>query len=152
MGDGFLIEFASVVEATQCSIEIQKTVFLLNGEVSKNINLRFGIHLGDIIETENDIYGDGVNIAARLESHSTPGGICISSAVHDQINGDRLFILKNIKHPVKAYTLDRCNRGKVERYQETYGLFNPKSIDVSAAERPSIIIMPFKNLSGDDSG
>ena len=69
MGDGFLIEFASVVEATQCSIEIQKSVFQLNGEdqSKKNINLRFGIHLGDIIEAENDIYGDGVNIAARLE-------------------------------------------------------------------------------------
>ena len=69
MGDGFLIEFASVVEATQCSIEIQKSVFQLNSEdkSKKNINLRFGIHLGDIIETENDIYGDGVNIAARLE-------------------------------------------------------------------------------------
>ena len=162
MGDGFLIEFASVVEATQCSIEIQKSVFKLNGEdqSKKNINLRFGIHLGDIIETENDIYGDGVNIAARLESHSTPGGICISSAVHDQINGkiDYSFQefgnlnLKNIKHPVKAYTLDSdAIEAKLNDIKQTYGLFNPKSIDVSAAERPSIIIMPFKNLSGDDS-
>ena len=89
MGDGFLIEFVSVVEATQCSIEIQKSILQFKGEKGgkNNLILRFGIHLGDIIESEDDIYGDGVNIAARLESHSTPGGICISSAVYDQING-----------------------------------------------------------------
>ena len=162
MGDGFLIEFASVVEATQCSIEIQKSILQFDGEDKgkKDIVLRFGVHLGDIIETEDDIYGDGVNIAARLESHSTPGGICISSAVHDQINGkvDYSFKefgnlnLKNIKHPVKTYTLDAdAIEAKLNDIEQNYGLFNPKSIDVSAAERPSIIIMPFKNLSGDDS-
>ena len=101
-----------------------------------------------------------MNIAARLESHSTPGGICISSAVHDQINGkvDYSFKefgnlnLKNIKHPIKTYTLDTdAIEAKLNDIEQNYGLFNPKSIDVSAAERPSIIIMPFKNLSGDDS-
>ena len=124
---------------------------------AKNINLRFGIHLGDIIETENDIYGDGVNIAARLESHSTilGGGSGISSVVHDQINGkiDYLFQefgnlnLKNIKHPIKAYTLDLdAIEAKLNDIEQSYGLFNPERADVSAAERPSIIIMPFKKI------
>ena len=81
MGDGFLIEFVSVVEATQCSIEIQKSILQFDDEDGgkKNIILRFGIHLGDVIETENDIYGDDVNIASRLESISPEGGICISN-------------------------------------------------------------------------
>ena len=89
MGDGFLIEFASVIEATQCSIEIQKSIIKrdVNNKGKIKISLRIGIHMGDILETESDIYGDGVNIAARLESQSLPGGVCIKSTVHDQING-----------------------------------------------------------------
>ena len=89
MGDGFLIEFTSVIEATQCSIEIQKSI-IKRDEKNKGrtkISLRIGIHMGDILETESDIFGDGVNIAARLESQSLPGGVCISSTVHDQIYG-----------------------------------------------------------------
>ena len=86
MGDGFLIEFTSVIEATQCSIEIQKSILKRDAKIKETkISLRIGIHMGDILETESDIFGDGVNIAARLESQSLPGGVCISSTVHDQI-------------------------------------------------------------------
>ena len=99
--------------------------------------------MGDIIETENDIYGDGVNIAARLESHSSPGGICISSTVYDQITGkiDYYFNefgnlnLKNIKNPVKVYMLDEDTiNDNMNDGPQNYGLYEPDSFDLSAAE------------------
>ena len=162
MGDGFLIEFASVIEATQCSIEIQKSIIKRDAKNKgkTKISLRIGIHMGDILEPESDIFGDGVNIAARLESQSLPGGVCISSTVHDQINGkiDYKFKefgklnLKNIKNPVTVYMLDNDTiNAKINDISQNYGLYEPNSFDLSAAERPSIIIMPFKNLSGDDN-
>ena len=162
MGDGFLIEFASVIEAAQCSIKIQKSILQFRTKLSsnRNISLSIGLQMGDIIETESDIYGDGVNITAKPESHSSPGGICISSTVYDQINGkiDYYFNefgnlnLKNIKNPVKVYMLDEDTiNANMNDGPQNYGLYEPDSFDLSAAERPSMIIMPFKNLSGDDN-
>jgi adenylate cyclase len=86
-GDGLLIEFASVVDAVRCAVEVQREMIARNASVSagRRIEFRIGINVGDIIIEDGDIFGDGVNIAARLEALAEPGGICISSAVHEQV-------------------------------------------------------------------
>jgi adenylate cyclase len=88
-GDGMLVEFASAVDAARCAVEVQRGMAEKNTEIAqaRRIEFRIGIHLGDIIIDDNDIFGDGVNIAARLESIAVPGGISISRAVHDQVRG-----------------------------------------------------------------
>jgi adenylate cyclase len=88
-GDGVLVEFASVVNAVQCAVEIQQEMVQRNGEVpqERRIEFRIGINLGDIIIDDNDIYGDGVNVAARLEGLAEPGGICISGDAYRQVRG-----------------------------------------------------------------
>jgi class 3 adenylate cyclase len=115
MGDGALVEFASVVDAVECSLAIQRGMAERNAEVTKErrIDLRIGVHLGDVIVEGEDIYGDGVNVAARLEGLSEPGGICISQQAFDQIEtklhlryedlGDQR--VKNIARPVHAYRI-----------------------------------------------
>jgi adenylate cyclase len=114
-GDGMLVEFPSVVDAVRCAVEIQRLMVDRNAKVSedKRITLRIGVNLGDVIIDGNDIYGDGVNIAARLEALAEPGGICISRVVRDQIR-DRLPYpfedmgeqsVKNIARPVRAYSM-----------------------------------------------
>ena len=86
-GDGLLIEFSSVVDALRCAVELQQGMTERNAEVreTRSIEFRIGINLGDIILDEDDIYGDGVNVAARLEALTEPGGICVSRVVHDQV-------------------------------------------------------------------
>ena len=86
-GDGLLVEFASVVDAVRCAVELQREMALRNVEVHemRRIEFRIGINLGDIIIEEHDIYGDGVNVAARLEALAKPGGICVSRVVRDQV-------------------------------------------------------------------
>jgi adenylate cyclase len=114
-GDGLLVEFPSVVNAVRCAIEIQRAMVDRNAEIAEDrrILFRVGINLGDIIVEDDDIFGDGVNIAARLEALAAPGGICISGSVHDHI-GDRLPYafddigeqsVKNIARPVPAYAM-----------------------------------------------
>ena len=116
MGDGTLIEFASVVDAVRCAVAIQSGVAERNSEVPENkrILFRIGINLADVIVEGDDLYGDGVNIAARLEALAEPGGICISHTVHDQVR-KRLDLtyrdlgektVKNIVEPVHAYEVD----------------------------------------------
>jgi class 3 adenylate cyclase len=87
-GDGALVEFGSVVDAVRCAVEIQRCISAQNTDVpqDKRIELRIGVHVGDIIVDENDIYGDGVNIAVRLEGLAEPGGICISDDAHRQVS------------------------------------------------------------------
>jgi adenylate cyclase len=110
-GDGLLIEFASVVDAVRCAVELQEGIAGHNAEVpaEKRIEFRIGINLGDIIVEDDDIYGDGVNIAARVEALADPGGICVSRVVHDQVR-DKLDLafedigeqqVKNIARPVR---------------------------------------------------
>ncbi|HMD63737.1 MAG TPA: adenylate/guanylate cyclase domain-containing protein, partial [Stellaceae bacterium] len=86
-GDGLLVEFASVVDAVRCAVDVQREMALRNAEVPTNqrIEFRIGINLGDIIKDGRDVYGDGVNVAARLEALATPGGICVSRVVRDQV-------------------------------------------------------------------
>src|SRR5712691_505210 len=114
-GDGMLVEFASVVDAVRCAVEVQRAMVDRNAETAedKRITFRIGVNLGDVIIDEDDIYGDGVNIAARLEALAEPGGICISRVVRDQIR-DKLPYpfedrgeqsVKNIARPVRVYAL-----------------------------------------------
>src|SRR5215472_10203712 len=109
-GDGLLVEFASVVDAVRCAVEIQRAMAERNVEVvaERRIEFRMGINLGDVILDEGDLYGDGVNIAARLEALAEPGEICVSRVVHDQVR-DRIEIafedrgeqrVKNIARPI----------------------------------------------------
>ena len=114
-GDGVLVEFVSAVDAARCSVEVQRGMAAQNADVPRDfrIELRIGIHIGDIIIDDNDIFGDGVNIAARLEGVAEPGGVCISDDAQRQIRGkvDMTFDdigpknLKNIAEPVRAWRL-----------------------------------------------
>ncbi len=114
-GDGMLAEFASAVDATRCAVDIQLAMASanLNIAASKRIELRIGIHVGDIISDDGDIFGEGVNIAARLEGLADPGGVCVSARVQEDVEG-RLDIvfkdsgeqqLKNIARPVRVYRI-----------------------------------------------
>ena len=114
-GDGFLAEFASVVDAVRCAAEVQRGMIEREPDVSEERRIRFriGVNLGDVIVEEHDIFGDGVNIAARLEGLAEPGGVCVSRVVHDQIR-DKLPYpfedrgeqrVKNVARPVRIYSL-----------------------------------------------
>src|SRR6266403_2647198 len=114
-GDGMLVEFASAVDATRCAVEVQRGVAVHSADVAQDLRIKFriGIHVGDIIIDENDIFGDGVNIAARLEGIAEPGGVCISDDAYRQIRGkvDVAFedmgsqTLKNIVEPMRAWRM-----------------------------------------------
>ena len=115
MGDGALVEFASVVDAVQCAVEIQRAMAARNDGVpdAQRIVFRIGINLGDVIVEGDDIYGDGVNVAARLEGLAEPGGICISDIVHQSVKAKLDFVfedlgpqtVKNIAEPVHAFRI-----------------------------------------------
>nr|WP_233288132.1 adenylate/guanylate cyclase domain-containing protein [Bradyrhizobium brasilense] len=155
-GDGMLAEFGSVVDAVRCAIEVQRGMAERNATVPqlKRIEFRIGIHVGDIIVDENDIFGDGVNIAARLEGIAEPGGICISDDAQRQIRGkvDAVFAdmgsqnLKNIAEPMRAWRL-RANAG-----HPAGAPIEPPVDSVQALalpDKPSIAVLPFENMSGD---
>jgi adenylate cyclase len=151
-GDGMLVEFASAVDAARCAVEVQRGMAGENTEVpqAKRIEFRIGIHLGDIIIDGNDIFGDGVNIAARLESIAVPGGVSISRAVHDQVR-DRINVcfddkgeiaLKNIARPVQVFAVSGAKESKTT--------VSPDSKPALALpDKPSIAVLPFTNMSGD---
>ena len=146
IGDGVLIEFASAVDAVRCAVEIQKGMIERNASVpqEKRIEIRYGVHIGDIIIEEGDIFGDGVNIAARLEGIAQPGGICISDDAYRQVRGklDVDFLdageqeLKNIARPVRVYQLQ-------------LGSGSTEAPALALPHKPSIAVLPFQNLSGD---
>ena len=123
-GDGLLVEFASVVDAVRCAVEVQREMIARNANVpaGRRLEFRMGINVGDIIIEDGDIFGDGVNIAARLEALAEPGGICVSAAAHDQVR-DRLDIgfedlgeqqVKNIARPVRVYSVGSRSSGPQE--------------------------------------
>jgi adenylate cyclase len=155
-GDGFLAEFASVVDAVRCAVEIQRGMGDREPEVPEERRMRFriGINLGDVIVEEQDIFGDGVNVAARLEGLAEPGGICISRVVRDQVR-DRLDYtfedlgeqnVKNITRPVRVYGL------RPEGITDLPAPGVPPLSEVpqpAVAPRLSIVVLPFANLSND---
>jgi adenylate cyclase len=130
-GDGMLVEFASAVGAARCAAKIQLAVASQNADVPQDarIDFRIGIHVGDIIVDDNDLFGDGVNIAARLEGLSEPGGICISDDTQRQIRGkvDIVFedmgmrILKNISEPMRAWRFQKWFRPAVKVRKAAFG-------------------------------
>jgi TolB-like protein/class 3 adenylate cyclase len=148
MGDSVLVEFPSAVDAVQCALELQKGFAKANEDVPEAqwIVLRIGINLGDIIVEGQDIYGDGVNVAARLEGLAEPGGIYVSGTVHDHVAskmgltfddlGERT--LKNIEKPVRLY---RAGTGTAKEYAVCPAPALP--------DKPSIAVLPFVNMSGD---
>lgn len=154
-GDGMLVEFPSVVNAVACAADIQRRMRERNVDVpeERRIEFRIGVHLGDIIFEDNDIYGDGVNIAARIESIAKPGGVAVSGSVRDNV-GNRLDLsfedtgeqtLKNIDRPVRVYNVDLFAGAPPPRV--TNGAASPKP--APAKEKPSIAVLPFNNMSGD---
>ncbi len=149
-GDGILAEFPSVVSAVACAVEMQRTIRERNADTppDQRIEFRIGVNLGDVIVEGDDIYGDGVNVAARLEALAEAGGICVSAIVHDQVQGklDCDFedigkqSLKNITRPVRVYRVrDACAASNGRSTLATPPL----------PDKPSIAALPFANLSGD---
>ena len=155
-GDGLLVEFASVLDAVRCAVEVQQGMAARNAEVpeERRIEFRIGINLGDVIRDGRDIFGDGVNVAARLEALAEPGGICVSRVVRDQVR-DRLDYtfedmgerqVKNIARPLRVYTLRR------EAVANLSTISSPPTTSSSspiAAPRLSIVVLPLANLSND---
>jgi adenylate cyclase len=155
-GDGFLAEFASVVDAVRCAVEIQRGMLDREPEVpeKRRIRFRIGINLGDVIVEQHDIFGDGVNVAARLEALAEPGGVCISRMVRDQIRDKLPYAfddlgeqsVKNIARPVRVYAL------RAQAFVDPPAAMVPHAVPISqppAAPRLSIVVLPFANLSDD---
>jgi adenylate cyclase len=154
-GDGLLIEFASVVDAVLCSVEVQREMVARNADVPPNrrIEFRMGINIGDIIKDSRDIYGDGVNVAARLETLAEPGGICVSRVVHDQVRDKLNFSfedmgeqrVKNIARPVHVHRIVLGERpASPEPARGTSTQPAP-----ALPDKPSIAVLAFQNMSGD---
>ena len=148
-GDGLLVEFASVIDALRCAAEVQAAVAESNATLSpyRRIEFRVGINVGDIVVEDGDIFGDGVNVAARLEGVAEPGGICVSARVQEDAAGrlDLAFEdigeqqLKNIARPVRAYRVATSARGAITRHDA----------DPPLPDKPSIAVLPFQNMSAD---
>jgi len=152
MGDGVLAEFGSVVDAVRLAVQVQEGVAERNAELpeERRIAFRVGINLGDVVIDGDDIHGDGVNVAARLEALAEPGGICISAAVHDQVR-DRLDLhfedlgerqVKNLDRPVHVW------RWATEASPLAAAL-SATSAPLALPDKPSIAVLPFDNMSGD---
>ena len=149
-GDGMLVEFPSVVNAVDCAAEVQRGMRNRNLDVAEDrrIEFRIGVNLGDVIVDDDDLYGDGVNVAARLETVARPGGVAVSQSVRDNV-GNRLDLqfedigdqqLKNIEFPVRVYNVI---------FGEASSRPEEKPAGQVEADKPSIAVLPFNNMSGD---
>jgi adenylate cyclase len=152
-GDGLLIEFASIVDAVRCAVVMQQGIKDRNTHIneSRRIRLRIGINVGDVIVDDGDIFGDGVNVAARLEALAQPGEICVSATVREHV-GEKLPIgfsdfgehqVKNIARPVHVYRIETCLA------DESDAEISPEPAMLTLPDRPSIAVLPFINMSGD---
>ena len=160
-GDGALIEFRSVVDAVRCAIEVQNGMLERNAGLppERRIEFRIGIHLGDVVEeSDGDLMGDGINIAARLEGIARPGAICLSEDAYRQVKA-RLDLavsdlgqtqLKNIAEPVRVYSLQVGVAAETKRVsQPRAGVLETPSPRLALPDKPSIAVLPFINMSGD---
>jgi adenylate cyclase len=152
-GDGLLIEFASIVDAVRCAVVMQQGMEDRNANVNESQRVRFrvGINVGDVIVEDDDIFGDGVNVAARLEALAQPGEICVSATVREHV-GEKLPIgfvdlgehsVKNIARPVHVYRIET----RVEPKNAVQG--EPAHAMLALPDRPSIAVLPFTNMGGD---
>ena len=156
-GDNLFSEFKSVVDAVKCAIEIQRKLSERNTKVpeERRMEYRIGINLGDVIDDGGRIYGDGVNVAARLESMADPGGIFISGAVYDQIkkklNLDYQFLgkksAKNIEEPIYVYRVPITSDAAAQRMIKA----TVEKMAFTLPQKPSIAVLPFTNMSGDST-
>src|SRR3984893_15101297 len=150
-GDGLLVEFASVVDAVRCAVEVQQEMAERNvgAPEEQRIQFRIGINLGDIIKDGRDIYGDGVNVAARLEALAEPGGICVNRVVRDQVRDKLDFAfedageqrVKNIARPLRVY---HVRPGRVAGEE-----MNAPQLPLALPDKPSLAVLPFTNMSGE---
>jgi adenylate cyclase len=153
-GDGMLAEFVSAVDAARCAVEVQRGIAVHSADVAQDLRIEFriGIHVGDIIFDDDDIFGDGVNIAARLEGIAEPGGVCISGDAHRQIRGkvDIVFddmgpqVLKNIAEPMRAW---RCQINASASSEAPTKPSVETAQPVAIADNPSIAVLPFSCFS-----
>jgi class 3 adenylate cyclase len=155
-GDGMLAEFPSVVAAVRCAVELQRAMIDREAGTPEDRRIRFriGINLGDVIVEYGDIFGDGVNVAARLEALADPSGICISRMVHDQIRDKLPYAfehlceqsVKNIARPVRVFAL---RPEAVASLPSPSGAPGPSTSQPPVAPRLSIVVLPFANLGND---
>lgn len=158
-GDGLLVEFPSVVDAVRCAVDVQREMLTRNAEVAadRRIEFRMGIHVGDIVVEQNDIFGDGVNIAARLETLAEPGGIAVSARVQEDAEGrlDVVFVddgqhqLKNIARPVRVYRVQLAAVAAGAPVAPPAAPSAEPASPAPASEMPSIAVLPFQNLTAE---
>src|SRR5437764_9102499 len=156
-GDSVLAEFGSAVDAVQCAMEAQDALGKANSTLSQNrqINFRIGVHVGDVMVRAGDLFGDGVNIAARLQTLATAGGLCVSGVTYDQVR--KILPLeftdlgaqtvKNIEEPIRAYEVRPQGEATPSALKELSSLDDRKPLPLP--DRPSIAVLPFQNMSGD---
>jgi len=152
-GDSLLVEFASAVDAVQCAVELQARLAERNGETPEDCRMTFrmGVNLGDVIADEGTIYGDGVNVASRLEKLAEPGSVVVARSIHEQVKGKLPYAftdmgehtVHNIPEPVRAY---RVTRGETMAAQATNLPIGPQP---TLPDKPSLAVLPFTNMSGD---
>ena len=158
-GDGMLVEFASIVDALRCAVDVQRQMAERNAAVpaERRIEFRIGLNVGDIIIDDKDIFGDGVNIAARLEALAPPGGICVSRVVRDQVRDKLDFSfedlgeqqLKNIARPIRTHRVVIDTSNSPARAGDARASAPAPAPARSPPQRPSIAVLPFANMSGD---
>src|SRR5476651_872226 len=151
-GDSVLAEFGSAVDAVQCAVEAQAALAEANVDLSpdRHINFRIGVHVGDVMIKGGDLFGDGVNIAARLQTLASAGGVCLSGVAHDQVRKILPFaftdlgaqVVKNIEEPVRAFSVSVKGASAVAGASNT-------TMPLALPDKPSIAVLPFQNMSGD---
>jgi adenylate cyclase len=152
-GDGMLVEFASAVDAVNCAMAVQGKMAERDSGASPKITFRIGINVGDIIIDGDDIFGDGVNVAARVENECDPGGVCLSGNAFEQVRGKTGFAfddlgersLKNIERPVRLYAARSVPPSGAAGVKMAVDTAKPLALP----DRPSIAVLPFQNMSGD---